>query len=269
MERITSSQNGRIKRLVQLHRSRGRQKQQRIAIFGVREIERAISSGIEPDELFICAELADSDVLAKLNQSVLNFDSVSFSLDSTLFAKVCFGDRSDGIVMTATRPKLANDEFFSSLNAANPIVAVAESIEKPGNLGAIMRSIDGAGCDGLIVADAVTDWFHPNTIRSSLGTCFSISGCSESSAKTRESLIEQGFQIVVASLQDQRSFYEIDLTKKTALVLGSEASGVSEVWRSSSCVGVSLPMEGIADSLNVSVAAAVMFYEAHRQRSLK
>ena len=269
MNEISSPQNPRIKQLVQLHRSRGRQRQNRIAIFGAREVQRAIASGVQPDELFLCIDVVDGQLLKSLRQCIANFDAVAFSLNSDLFDKICYGDRSDGIVMTANRPDRLQSDFFAELESMNPLVAVAESLEKPGNLGAIMRSADGAAIDGLIVADGVTDWFHPNTIRASLGTCFSIQGWVESSKTVRERLVDEGFQIVVASLQSEQSFYDLDLTTKTAVVLGSEAHGVSEVWREQPCVEVSLPMLGIADSLNVSVAAAVMFYEAHRQRLFK
>lgn len=265
MEFISSSQNPRIKRLVQLHRSRGRNKQQRIAVFGAREITRAIESGVQPDELFICEPLVEAAVVSRLRSFVSAFETVAYSVPEDLFEKVCFGDRSDGIVMTSARPDLEFDLFRQRIGT-NPIIAVAESVEKPGNLGAILRSVDGAGIDGLILADPVTDWFHPNTIRASLGTCFSVPGATSKSADALNWLIENGYQVVVASLQNSKPFFDFDLTSKTAIVFGNEANGVSEAWNAEGCSCAKLPMKGIADSLNVSAAAAVMFYEARRQR---
>ena len=266
MESIRSNQNPRIKKLVRLHSSRGRQKQNRIAVFGSREILRAIQSGIEPDELFICESLIAPDTLKEVHTSFAEFESVAISVPEDLFEKICFGDRSDGIVMTAVRPEQSLESVFGKTKSNTPIIAIAEAIEKPGNLGAILRSCDGAGVDGLIVADPLTDWFHPNTIRASLGTCFSVAGSVTDTESLQEKLIADGFQVVVASLQGATDFYDFDLTQKTAIVVGNEANGVSESWNRSEFKAAKLPMLGIADSLNVSAASAAMFYEARRQR---
>jgi TrmH family RNA methyltransferase len=267
MEVISSSQNQRIKKLVRLHSSRGRQQQNRIAVFGSREIIRAIRSGIEPDELFVCSQLVNADVMSAIGKLYPDFDSRAISVSEELFDKICFGDRSDGIVMTAQRPDMTLESIQAGLDSAAPVIAVAESIEKPGNLGAILRSVDGAGIDALIVANPVTDWFHPNTIRSSLGTCFSVRGCQCDTETVQGWLSEQGYQVLVASLQSSVDFYTRDLTLKTAIVLGSEAKGVSKAWTKEEYQSVRLPMSGIADSLNVSAAGAVLFYEALRQRA--
>jgi len=277
MESIHSNQNPRIKKLVRLHSSRGRQKQNRIVIFGAREILRAIQTGITPDELFICEKFATPDTLQTLTECVVDFDSKALSVTAELFEKICYGDRSDGIVMTATRPQQRLEQVFetlelnSELNSERhrPLIAIAESIEKPGNLGAILRSADGAGMDAVVVADSVTDWFHPSTIRASLGTCFSLPGVVTDNDSLQRKLIENDFQVIVASLQGATDFYEFDLTRKTAIVVGNEAKGISEAWRRKEFHAAKLPMLGIADSLNVSAAATAMFYEARRQRSTK
>ena len=228
MESIHSQQNPRIKKLVRLHSSRGRQKQNRIAIFGSREILRAIRSGVEPEELFICEQLANPQTVSNIQSEFSDFDSVAISVTAELFEKICFGDRADGIVMSATRPELSLEKVFQhSLSlekvlqhsdSQTPIIAVVESIEKPGNLGAILRSADGAGLDGLVVADPLTDWFHPNTIRSSLGTCFSVPGSVSDVDSLQQRLVAEGFQVIVASLQGAADFYEFDLTQKLSLI---------------------------------------------------
>lgn len=266
MEEITSKQNPRIKSLIRLHTSRGRQKQNRIAIFGSREIVRALQAGVEPDGLFVCSDLAKPSVVEQVRKSVSNFDDIAVATNEELFSKICFGDRVDGIVMTAGRPEQSLELLIDSCKAKDPLFAVVESIEKPGNLGAILRSADGSGVDGVIVADPLTDWFHPNTVRASLGTCFSVKGCVTDSDSVQKWLLENDFQIFVASLDGSRDFFECDLKGKTAIVLGNEASGLSVQWQKDEFVAARLPMLGIADSLNVSAAAAVMFYEARRQR---
>lgn len=268
MEPIHSNQNPRIKKLIRLHSSRGRQKQNRIAIFGSREILRAIQSGIAPDELFICESMIADETLSEVRDMVADFESAAVSVPVELFEKICFGDRGDGIVMTAIRPEQSLDCVFDESKSEAPIIAIAEAIEKPGNLGAILRSCDGAGIDGLIVADPLTDWFHPNTIRASLGTCFSVPGSISDSESLQQRLIAEGFQVIVASLQDASDFHDFDLTQKTAIVVGNEATGVSDAWNRREFKAAKLPMLGIADSLNVSAASAAMFYEARRQRSL-
>ena len=223
MEKITSKQNPRIKNLIRLHSSRGRQKQNRIAVFGSREIFRALSCGVVAEELFICEEHLDPQAVAQLKQQVADF-SVAWSIDNDLFEKVCFGNRKDGLIMTASRPIQSIDNVFAAV-PSSPLIAVVESIEKPGNLGAILRSADGAGIDAVIAADPLTDWFHPNTIRSSLGTCFSIPGCVASSSDVQQRLLSEGYQVVVANLEGAKQFHSLDLTGKTAIVLGNEANG--------------------------------------------
>lgn len=264
MQKITSKQNPRIKNLMLLHRSRGRKKQNRIAIFGSREILRALASGVAAEEIFVCESHADPSSVAQIRELV-NDASVLCSIEQELFAKVCFGQRHDGLIMTAQRPEQSIDAVFEQ-TSSNAFVAVVESIEKPGNLGAILRSADGAGVEAVFVAEPLTDWFHPNAIRSSLGTCFSMPGCAGESTLIRDRLLADGFQIVVADLAGAKDFFDLDLSGKTALVLGNEAQGVSDAWRSESVHAAKLPMVGIADSLNVSASAAVMFYEARRQR---
>lgn len=266
MEEITSRQNPRIKSLIRLHTSRGRQQQGRIAIFGSREIVRALRAGLEPDGLFICPDVAETLVIDNVRRLVSNFEDVAVATNKELFSKICFGDRVDGIVMTAVRPIQSLERLADSVVSKDPLFAVVESIEKPGNLGAILRSADGAGVDAVIVADPLTDWFHPNTIRSSLGTCFSVKGCVSDSESIQQWLLGQGFQVVVASLDGAGDFFDCDLKGKTAIVLGNEANGLSAQWQKDDFVAARLPMLGIADSLNVSAAAAVMFYEARRQR---
>jgi TrmH family RNA methyltransferase len=143
---------------------------------------------------------------------------------------------------------------------------VLESIEKPGNLGAILRSADATGVDAVVVADGRTDLFNPNTIRASLGTVFRANVCEATTAETIEWLRDQSVPIIAAHLDAERVYTAADMSKGAAIVLGSEAAGLSDAWTGANVTPVRLPMHGVADSLNVSTAAAVLFYEALRQR---
>jgi RNA methyltransferase, TrmH family len=181
-----------------------------------------------------------------------------------VFAKLAFGDRSDGVIVVAKSPQRQLSEIDLPAKA---IVAILEGIEKPGNLGAILRSADAAGVNAVIVADGRTDLYNPNTIRASLGTVFRANVCEASTTDTIRWLMEKGL-LIVAARPDARELYtEVDLRGGAALVLGSEAEGLSDAWRSANVTAVRLPMHGIADSLNVSTTAAVLFYEALRQRA--
>ncbi len=267
MQLITSIQNERVKRAAKLHRSRFRQKQDRIIVFGEREIERAIGNGIEPDELFIDES---ESISGAIKSCVDRFESRCFGVTSAILEKIGFGNRRDGIVMTAARPEQSFDGLLDGKSEGqSPLVAVVEGVEKPGNLGAIIRSADGAGLDALIVSDGVTDWFHPNCIRSSVGTCFGFRGCSGSNGEVQRWLADYGFDVLLAALPGESVFGStVAVERPTAIVLGNEANGLSNRWTDHSGYRrVSIPMFGVADSLNVSAAATVLFYELARQRN--
>jgi TrmH family RNA methyltransferase len=185
------------------------------------------------------------------------------SVSPQVFTKLAFGDRNDGVIVVAENPQRRLSEIEVP---AKSIVAILEGIEKPGNLGAILRSADAAGVDAVIVADGRTDLYNPNTIRASLGTVFRANVCEATTADTVEWLIEKGLLIIAARPDAQKLYTEVDLRAGAAIVLGSEAEGLSDAWHSTNITAVQLPMHGIADSLNVSTTAAVLFYEALRQR---
>ena len=191
-------------------------------------------------------------------------DARLVEVTETALAKLAFGDRADGIVAVGLRPPL---DLAGVRLGTDPLVAVVEGVEKPGNLGAILRSADGAGVDALVAADPRTDLFNPNAIRASLGTIFAVPLAAGPSHEVRAWLVELGLRIVVARVDADRAYTEVDLTGPLAIVLGSEAAGLGPTpgpGRTSSAVR--LPMRGVADSLNVSAAGAVLLYEARRQR---
>jgi TrmH family RNA methyltransferase len=177
--------------------------------------------------------------------------------------RLAFGDRSEGLVATVAIPDLA----LGALRLPpDPLVVVIEGVEKPGNLGAVLRSADGAGADAVIAADPRTDLFNPNAIRASLGTIFTVPVAAGPSAAVRGHLVAAGVRLMAAWVEGSVPYTEVDLTGPVALVLGSEADGLRGTWAGDGVTRISLPMLGVADSLNVSIAAAIVLYEARRQR---
>lgn len=260
---ISSPQNQRVKDAVRLREKRGRQMQSRFIIDGGREILRAMQAGWEFDELFVCPEWCEREDRKRTLEQLADVD-VRINVSADVMEKLSFGQRQEGMVATAKYRSLPS---VTELATEHTLVAVLEGIEKPGNLGAIARSADAAGIDAILMADAHTDVFNPNAIRASAGTIFSMPIYSSTSSETLEHLNTAGFQILATHLQASEPYTSFDLTKRTAIVLGTESTGLSEVWNQQPVTTVKLPMNGVADSLNVSATATVLFYEALRQRS--
>jgi len=262
---ITSTANPRIKAVVGLRERRDREARGLALVDGAREIGRAIAAGVEVVELYVAPELATSSEARTALEAARAAGLEMTTVSPTVFARLAFGDRSDGVVATIRTPSLSLDRLALP---PVPLVAVVEGIEKPGNLGAILRSADGAGVDALIAADARTDLFNPNAIRASLGTIFSVPIAAATNTKTIGWLTDHGISIVVARVDGSVAYDQVDYRGPLAIVLGSEAHGLAGAWSGPGFQAVSLPMLGIADSLNVSAAAAILLYEARRQRSL-
>jgi len=262
--RITSRQNPHVKGAVRLRTGRERLRLQRFIIDGAREIERAIAAGITPEQAFICDELCRSADSQRARSAIEASRAELFHVSPEVYAKLAFGDRSDGIVVVAQTPR----RMLQDLRLPpNPLIAVLEGVEKPGNVGAIMRSADAAGVDALIVADGGTDLYNPNTIRASLGTVFRQNTFETTSGDAIKWLREQSIRIFAARPDATMLYSEVDLRGGASIVLGSEAAGLSAAWTDAGAIAVRLPMHGVADSLNVSTTAAVLFYEALRQRN--
>ena len=183
--------------------------------------------------------------------------------------KILFGDREEGFVAVAEEPVWSFDVFETRIGQKpSPLLAVLEKIENPGNLGAVFRSADAAGFDGVMIADSHVDPFHSNSIRNSMGTVFHVPMVSDTSAVLHRWLADRKFQIAAAWCSDNTVPYTaVDFCRPTAIVLGNEAEGLSDTWSTEEIISVTVPMFGIADSLNVSVAAGILFYEARRQRN--
>ncbi len=261
-ELITSVRNPRIMHVAALRDRRRRAAERQILIDGTRELSRAIAAGVELVELYWCENLASDATQRALVEQATRSQVPITSVSDRVFAKIAYGERTDGILGVARTPSTSLDDLRLP---ERPLVAVLEGVEKPGNVGAILRTADGAGVSAVIIADTTTDLFNPNTIRASMGIVFSLPVATARAADVHTWLVARGMNLVAARVDAQGDYTAVDFTAPTALVLGSEAHGLSEHWRAG-VRPVRLPMRGVADSLNVSAAAAVLFYEALRQR---
>jgi RNA methyltransferase, TrmH family len=261
---ITSLQNQRVKDAIKLRDHRQRAKQGRFFIDGAREILQAITGEVRFVELFVCEPLCTSAESQHVLAGLGKLRADVWHVLPEVFEKLAFGERHEGVLAVAATPAtgLADLEV-----PGGSLVAVIEGLEKPGNAGAIVRSADGAGIAAVIAADPRTDLYNPNCIRASLGTIFTTSVCQATTAETLAWLRARGCRIFAARLDARRSYSDADFRGDAAIVLGSEAAGLSDAWQAADVTPIKLPMRGSADSLNVSATAAVLFYEAQRQRA--
>ena len=252
---ITSKSNPKIKNVVKLQKSTERREQNRIIIEGRREIERAVACGFVVDTLFIC-----NDILKESVNIAANYvEEVTLEV----FEKIAYREGSDGLLAVAI-PKYADLKSFKPKK--NPLIIVLETVEKPGNLGAIMRTADAAGVDAVIIADPRTDLYNPNAIRASIGTIFSVPLFACSSEECINWLRENEIKIYCTYLKASIDYLEADFRQGSAIVMGTEATGISDIWVDAADQNLIIPMNGIADSLNVSVTTAIVVFEAIRQR---
>jgi len=228
-----------------------------------------MNAGAAVETAFVCRSLLTTSdarrVVEKVEQSFGPFGAAIelVEVGERAFSKVAFGDRSDGVLLVVGVPQRGLGDI--ALPAA-PLVIVTEDVEKPGNLGAVLRSADGAGADAVIAADPRTDLYNPNTIRASLGTIFALRLAAAPSPTVLDWCRTHGLRLVAARVDGAILHTDANLRGPVAIVLGSEAAGLSDAWRGPDVIPVRLPMHGVADSLNVSVAGAVVLYEALRQR---
>lgn len=253
---ITSKTNPKIKNIIKLEKASERREQNRILIEGRREIERAVACGFEVDTLFICQDIA-KDGAAITARSV---EEVSLEV----FEKIAYREGSDGLLAVAI-PKYADLQQFKP-KKKNPLIIVLETVEKPGNLGAVMRTADAAGVDAVIIADPRTDLYNPNAIRASVGCIFSVPLFACSSEECIKWLKANNITIYCTYLKASIDYLDADFKKASAIVMGTEATGISQQWVDAADQNIIIPMNGIADSLNVSVTTAIVTFEAIRQR---
>ena len=261
IENITSGQNPKIKDLLALQeKSKERRKKGLFVVEGRRELLHCIEAGYEPYAVFFCPEIiSETDFKEVADKCDCNF----FEIPQHLYDKVAYRGGTEGVIAELHCKDMSLDALKVK---ENPLIVVLEAVEKPGNLGAVLRSADAAGVDAVIVCDPLTDMYNPNLIRSSIGAIFTVPVATASSEETIAWLKERGIRIYTAQLQDSEWYYDTDMKGGTAIVMGTEATGLTDIWRTAADAHIKIPMLGKLDSLNVSVSAAILIFEAVRQR---
>ena len=260
---VTSLANPRVRAATALRNRRERDRSGLTLVDGARELRRALDAGVTVVEAFVCEPLlAGPDARVALDR-LRSGGMTLLPTNEPVFAKLAFGQRAEGLLVVIRIPMVGLDHLSLP---ERPLIVVIEGLEKPGNLGAILRTADGAGADAVITASPRTDLFNPNAIRASAGAIFSMPLGSATTEATLQWLTARGIRVVAARVDAARSYTEADLTGPLAIVLGTEAAGLSEAWLAAEVEAVRIPMLGVADSLNVSVSAAILLYEARRQR---
>lgn len=251
---ISSLQNARVKQLLLLEqKSQERRRQGVFVVEGARELMHCVEAGYEVVDRYVCPELFDGTV---------NDDDIEVS--TAVYEKIAYRGSTEGIVALVREKRLSLNDLQLS---RSPLLMVLERVEKPGNLGAILRSADAAKADAVVVCDPLTDLYNPNLIRSSIGAIFSVPTVACTSEECIEFLKQKQIQILTAQLQDSNLYYDQDMKRATAIVMGTEATGLTDQWRQAATAHIRIPMLGKMDSLNVSVSAAILLFEAVRQRA--
>lgn len=286
-ETVTSAQNPKIKELLALQeKSRTRRQKHLFVVEGKRELRHCIEAGFRVRTLFVCREICGDADLEGVLSGIRSADKYSgtqaetgkpgdsadargkelsvIEIPSALYEKVAYRGGTEGVIAEVEY----RDRTLDSLVLGKaPLIAVLESVEKPGNLGAVLRSADAAGADAVIICDPLTDLYNPNLIRASIGAVFSRQVVTASSEDTIKWLKSHDIKIFTAQLQDSVWYYDTDMRGGTAIVMGTEATGLTGIWRDAADAHIRIPMLGQLDSLNVSVSAAILLYEAVRQRN--
>jgi TrmH family RNA methyltransferase len=261
--RITSLSNDNVKRVVKLMQRSHRDELGLMVIEGYRELKRAVDNAHMPCQLFFCPELFLGSHEPELIERCRAAGADSLECTAAVFQKMSYRDRPDGLLAVAPQVR----HTLADLNVpANALLIVAEAIEKPGNLGTILRTADATGVHALIVCDRCTDINNPNVVRASTGTLFTVPVVETSSAEALAWLRDRGIQLLAATPHTDVLYTDVDMTGPTAIVLGTEQYGLSDTWMKAANVQVRIPMLGQADSLNVAAATTILLYEAVRQR---
>ena len=262
MKQLTSTQNPYIKELIQLkEKSRARKKSGLFLIEGLREITLAIKGGYFIETILFNPELISEDQIGNFTNK--NQDIIEISKE--VYQKLAYRDTTEGVIAVAKTKKLSIENLI--INSSNPLILVAEAPEKPGNIGALLRSADAANVDAVIIANPKTDMYNPNIIRSSVGCLFTNQIATGSTTDIINYLKENDINIYCAALQASIDYHTQNFKQSTAIVVGTEATGLTEEWLDNATQNIIIPMQGEIDSMNVSVAAGILIFEAKRQRN--
>lgn len=266
-EVISSTQNPKVKKVLNLRDKRDRDQTGLFLIEGFRELLRAQEGLWQVETLFICPELFLGENEPALIQSFVSAGTTVIPCTEKVFRHISYRDRPDGLLGVAPQKSKTLAELkYAIAKKSLPLLVVAEAIEKPGNLGTILRSSDAVGVDGLIVCDHCTDIHNPNVVRASVGTLFSVPIVEAKGEETIAWLKEQGIAILAATPSAEHEFTQVDMARPVAIAVGTEQLGLSKRWMEQADIQVRIPMLGIADSLNVAMATTLLLYEALRQR---
>ena len=261
VKQISSVQNSLIKELVQLkEKSRNRKNSGQFLIEGQREIELALKGNYELDTILVYPELFSEEQLNNLTANSLN----TIELSKEVYQKLAHRKTTEGVLAVAKTKSLELSNL--NIDTESPLILIAEAPEKPGNIGALLRTADAANIDAVIIANPKTDMYNPNIIRSSVGCVFTNQIATGTTNEVIDYLKENNINIYCAALQASVDYHTQDYTKPTAIVVGTEATGLSDEWLQHSTQNIIIPMQGQIDSMNVSVAAGILIFEAKRQR---
>ncbi len=264
MKQITSIQNQFIKDILQLQeKSKARKKAALFVIEGKREIEIAVKNNFVITDVLICFELFNELEFGAFKQQ-LNSETTFVEISKDVYKKIAYRDSTEGIIAIA-KTKLHDLEILKL--PKNPLIVVLESLEKPGNIGAVLRTADAARIDAVIIANPKTDLYNPNIVRSSVGALFTNQIATGTTQEIISFLNEKNIAIYSAILQEAVPYFSVDYKNGAAIAVGTEATGLTDLWRTNAKNNIIIPMEGQIDSMNVSVAAAVLIFEAKRQRN--
>ncbi len=272
MKQITSTQNSYIKSLLQLRdKSRERKKTSTFLIEGVREIALAIKGGYTLETILFYPELCSKEQINELTHKHINTSThrqINFiEVSKEVYQKLAYRETTEGVIAVANSKK--NELNNLSFQTKTPLILIAEAPEKPGNIGAILRTADAANVDAVIIANPKTDLYNPNIIRSSVGCVFTNQIATGTTSQIITFLKEKNINIYAAILQSAIAYHKQDFTQASAIVVGTEATGLSEEWRINATQNIIIPMQGEIDSMNVSVAAGILIFEAKRQRNFE
>jgi RNA methyltransferase, TrmH family len=259
---ITSPQNPKIKNLLSLEKARERRDQNVFVIEGLRELSLSLAGGYNIQSIYFSPSIISAEELLEL----VHKESLLIPVQQSVFEKIAYRESTGGIIAVAEQKK---HELSNIRLSEDPLILVLESVEKPGNLGAVLRTADAAGVDAVIICDPQTDFYNPNVVRSSVGCVFTTALASATSEETISWLKKNNVRIYCTYLKASNEYYNTDFTLPSAIVMGTEATGLSDVWVNNADANIIIPMAGKIDSMNVSTAAAVVVFEAVRQRTVR
>ena len=262
--KITSVNNQKILGLRKLYKNRERKASDVFIVEGVKEVSRGVSSGFSLKSIYYSPEIFNNDLDKIIGENIDGIDV--FELDKKVYEKIAYRDNTEGIIALFDKKKYSLEELQIT---ENDLFIVLESLEKPGNLGAVLRTADAAGVSCVILTESKVDNYHPNVIRSSIGAAFSVPVIISSNSKVKDWMKDKGINSFAAALPAYDNIYELNLKESTALIFGTESDGLSKFWLDNADHTYTIPMTGIVDSLNVSVSVAVSVFEAVRQGGLK